>query len=418
MRILWIKTELLHPIDKGGRIRSYQVLRALARQHQITFLCLSDDLVASDARARAREYAQDVVVVPFQPPAKMSLGFLATLVVNLFSPLPYAIARYRSAGLRAQIHRLAATADLIVCDFLTPSLNVPDGLPAPAVLFEHNVEAMIWQRHASVPQHPLRRAYMRLQWRRMLQHEARECRRFAHVIAVSANDADVIRREYAAASVGCVPTGVDLEYFTPARTRPRNSRELVFVGSLDWMPNDDGIRWFAAEVFPRVQQRIDDVRLVVVGRSPPPRLRRLASRNRAIEVTGTVDDVRPYLGRAALSVVPLRVGGGTRLKIYEAMAMGVPVVATTIGAEGLPLRNGEQILIADTPDEQATAICALLGNPARAAKLAAEARRHVQEHCSWEVVARRFISQCPHRAAANWCIKEGPHETRDSRGAG
>ena len=256
MRILWIKTELLHPIDKGGRIRSYQMLRSLSQQHQVTYLCLDDGCAAADAVERAREYAQELVVVPFRPPAKRSFGFFVDLLRNLLSPLPYAIARYDSPELCERVRCLAGTADLIVCDFLTPSFNLPDGLPVPVVLFEHNVEAMIWQRHVTVPQHPLRRAYMRLQWRRMLRHEARECRRFAHVIAVSGIDADVIRREYAVASVGYVPTGVDLEYFSASRPRPRDSRELVFVGSMDWMPNEEGVRWFASEVFSAVQERI------------------------------------------------------------------------------------------------------------------------------------------------------------------
>jgi len=394
VRILWIKTELLHPIDKGGRIRTYQMLRSLARHHHVTYLALDDGQAAPDALARAKEYAQEVVVVPFQPAAKLSPAFFADLLRNLFSPLPYAIARYRSPKLREQIQRLGSDADLIVCDFLTPSLNVPDGLPAPVILFQHNVEAMIWQRHAAVPQNPLRRAYMRIQWRRMLRHEAAECRRFSYVVGVSEIDADLMRHHYSLASVGHVPTGVDLEYFTSAQPRPTDNPELVFVGSMDWMPNDDGIRWFAAEVFGRVQQLVPGAKLTVVGRSPSQGMRELAARNSDIEVTGAVPDVRPYLERAAISVVPLRVGGGTRLKIYEAMAMGAPVVSTTIGAEGLPVRNEEHMLIADTPDAQAVAISGLLKDRARADRLAGNALRFVREHGSWDAVAEQFLSQC------------------------
>ena len=400
MRILWIKTELLHPVDKGGRIRTYQMLRSLSRRHQVTYLCLDDGLAAPDAIERAREYAQEVIIVPFRPAAKRSVGFFVDLLRTLFSPLPYAIARYRSPELSERIQQLAGASDLVVCDFLFPSLNVPQGLSPSAVLFQHNVEATIWERHVSVPQHPLRRAYMRLQWQRMLRYEGRECRRFAHVIAVSPIDAELIRREYAVASVGHVPTGVDVEYFSPSQPRPQDSRELVFIGSMDWMPNEDGIRWFATEVFGRVQERISGVRLVVVGRSPSPGIRALAARNAAIEVTGTVADVRPYLQRAAICVVPLRVGGGTRLKIYEAMAMGVPVVSTTIGAEGLPLRNNEHLLIADTAEEQVSALYALLTDRTRAGRLAAAARHHVEQYCSWDAVTERFLSQCPRRAEA------------------
>lgn len=394
MRILWIKSELLHPVDKGGKIRTYQMLRALARHHRVTYLCLDDGTAAIDAIVRAREYAHETVVVPFTPPAKGSARFYGALAANLLSPLPYAIARYCSAAWRAQISKLAEGADLIVCDFLTPSPNIARHLSNQVVLFQHNVEAMIWKRHAEVPQNPLRRAYMRLQWRRMARFEAAECRRVAHVVAVSAADADVFRAEYGVASVSDVPTGVDLDYFVPERSGTRSSDELVFVGSMDWMPNDEGIRWFVAEVFGLVQQQVPNVKLTIVGRSPSTVLRALAAQNSAISVTGTVPDVRPYLNRAALSVVPLRIGGGTRLKIYEAMALGAPVVSTTIGAEGLPVQDGQHLRLADTPQAQAAVITELLRQPAAAGRLARNARNYVEQHCSWDAVAALFISQC------------------------
>ncbi len=221
------------------------------------------------------------------------------------------------------------------------------------------------------------------------------------VITVSPSDADVIRREYAVASVGHVPTGVDVEYFTASRPRPPQSSELVFrrLYGLDAerrrhslvherciRPRSGAHTWCATSGRRQV---------AFAGYA------RLAARNAAIEVTGTVEDVRPYLEHAAISVVPLRIGGGTRLKIYEAMAMGSPVVSTTIGAEGLPLRHDEHLLIADAADEQAGAICALLTDRARAGRLAGAARRYVVEHCSWDAVAEHFLAQCPHHAAAD-----------------
>lgn len=398
MRLLWIKTELLHPVDKGGRIRSYQMLRSLAQRHHVTYLCLDDGQAAADALERAHEYAHEVVTVPFAPPPKGTAGYLRALLLNLFSPLPYAIGRYQSAELRAQIARLAGSSDLVVCDFLMSSVNVPEALPAPTVLFQHNVEAQLWERHATVPQNMLRRAYMQLQWHRMQRYEEAQCRRFDHVVGVSALDAALMRRQYGVSTVSHVETGVDFEFFSAQAPRDGAGQGLVFVGSMDWMPNDDGIRWFAGEVFPEVRRRTAGVRLVVVGRAPSPGLRELAARDPAIEITGTVADVRPYLRRAALSVVPLRVGGGTRLKIYEAMATGVPVVSTAIGAEGLPLRSGEHLLIADSAADQVSAICGLLDDPARASALAANALAFVRQYCSWDAVAERFIAHCPDRS--------------------
>lgn len=394
MRILWIKTELLHPVDKGGRIRTYQMLRALMKHHHVTYLCLDDGCAAADARERAREYCTELATIPFHPSRKFGPAYFGDLARNLFSSLPYAISRYRSEAQRAEIERLAPTHDLIVCDFLTPSQNVPAALGPRAVLFQHNVEAIIWQRHASVAKDPVRRWYFREQWRRMKHFEAEECRRFDRVIAVSEADAAAIRSEYGVEDVRSVPTGVDLEYFTAPASSAREGSELLFVGSMDWMPNEDGIRWFAESVFGRVRARVPDATLTIVGRTPSEKLRNLAERSPGMRLTGTVPDVRPYLARARICVVPLRIGGGTRIKIYEAMAMGIPVVSTTIGAEGLPLAHGEQLLLADTQEEQAEAIVRLLSSPEEAGRLAANALQFVRQHGSWSAVAAKFLAEC------------------------
>jgi glycosyltransferase involved in cell wall biosynthesis len=193
-----------------------------------------------------------------------------------------------------------------------------------------------------------------------------------------------------------VPTGVDTDYFAPAAPHPTDSRDLVFVGSMDWMPNDDGIRWFAQAVFPLVRQRQPDATLTVVGRSPSADMQRLAERTPGIRVTGSVPDVRPYLQRAVASVVPLRIGGGTRLKVFEAMAAGAPVVSTAIGAEGLPVQHGRHLLIADSPEAQAEAIVHLLTDRASALAMADRAREYVCTHCSWNAVARQFLDACTH----------------------
>lgn len=394
MRILWIKSELLHPVDKGGRIRTYQMLRALSRRHHVTYLALDDGLAAPDAIQLAKEYSTEVVVVPFRPPPKATVGYFLALILNLFSNMPYSTQRYCSSRLGQEISRLASEADLLVCDFLAPAANVPVGLTIPTVLFQHNVEAMIWQRHADNARNPLMRLYMKHQWRKMLNFEREQCLRFSHVVAVSESDAGVLRREYGVQSPSHVATGVDLEYFGAHAEVSASGHDIVFVGSMDWMPNEDGIRWFVDQVLPKVRLEVPSAKLFVVGRSPSEAIRDLGRRDIGVKVTGTVADVRPYVRSAALFVVPLRIGGGTRLKIFEAMAMGTPVVSTTIGAEGLPIIDGEHLVIADTPRALADEIIRLLRDRGAARALADSAAQYVRLNCSWDAVAEQFIQQC------------------------
>lgn len=401
LHIVWMKTELLHPVDKGGRIRTYNMLRALAERHRVTYVALDDGDAEPDAAARAREYCERLVRVPFRTAAKGTAGFHLDVARALVSRLPYAVRKYRSPEMTeaVRVRCAAGSVDVVVCDFLAPSINVPDGLPCPTVLFQHNVEAAIWARHAAVAPDPLRRALMRAQWRRMRRFEGEQCRRFDHVVAVSEDDRRTMEREYGARHVDTVPTGVDTEYFRPRDAALVDQREIVFVGSMDWLPNEDGIVHFVERVFPLVRAVMPDARLTVVGRRPTARVLSLAERTAGVTVTGSVPDVRPYLARAAAVVVPLRIGGGTRLKIYEAMAMDRPVVSTTIGAEGLPLESGRHLLLADAPSAQADAILGLLADPARAAALGRAGGRYVRESFGWDGVAHRFADICARAGA-------------------
>lgn len=396
MRILWLKTELLHPVDKGGRIRTYHMLRRLKRDHRVTYLTLDDGDADKDARERAEEYCHELVRVPHRTRAKFSAGFYAELAANLFSPLPYFIRKYESAAMRREIERRASRAefDVLVCDFLSPSVNVPQRVGAATVLFQHNVEAMIWKRHYEVQKNPVKKAYLYGQWRKAVHFERAECRRFDRVVAVSRDDAEQMRIEYGVRQVEDVPTGVDTEYFRPRGAEKKEPHNLVFTGSMDWLPNEDAIRYFTSEVMPRVKQILPDVTLTVVGRKPYPGLVELSRRDPSVTMTGRVEDVRPYIERAAAYVVPIRVGGGTRLKIYEAMAMESPVVSTTVGAEGLPVEDGREILLADTPEAFAEAVVRVLTDEEFARSLASRAAETVRERFGWERAAEKFASIC------------------------
>ncbi|PYP89150.1 MAG: hypothetical protein DMF61_04060 [Blastocatellia bacterium AA13] len=396
MKLLWLKSELLHPVDKGGKIRTYQMLRELKRLHEVTYLAPVSPDDEPEAVELAREYCHRLVAVQSGPTKKNGASLYGDLFRNLFSPLPYAIEKYRSAEIRRQIEieMQDASYDVVVCDFLVPSINLPQQLGRPKVLFQHNVESLIWRRHFETQENNVKKAYFRQQWEKMLEYEGRVSRQFDAVVAVSAVDRDFLRYQYGAREVYDVPTGVDAKYFRPLGGRDRNSREIVFTGSMDWLPNEDAIVNFIEEILPRVAEAIPGVKLKVVGRNPSARLRSLAERCGRVEVTGRVEDVRPYIDRAAVYVVPLRIGGGTRLKIFEAMAMGKPIVSTTIGSEGLPVRNGEHLLIADGAEEFASAIVRLFSDQHLAQALARAARSLVWEQFGWDKAAAAFARVC------------------------
>ena len=396
MRILWLKTELLHPVDKGGKIRTYHMLKELKREHHITYLTLDDGSATPDARERAEEYCHELVRVEHRTRAKFSAGFYGELAANLISPLPYFMKKYKSAEMRREIERLTAgdKFDVLVCDFLQPGVNMPLRLPLATVLFQHNVEAMIWKRHYEVQTNPLKKSYLYGQWRKADAYERAACRRFDHVVAVSAEDRETMERAYNLKSVSDVPTGVDTEFFRPRGEERREPHNLVFTGSMDWLPNEDAIQFFTREIMPRIKERVPRATLTVVGRNPYASLVELGKRDPSIIVTGRVEDVRPYMERAAAYIVPMRIGGGTRLKIYEAMAMEKPIISTTVGAEGLPVRDGSELLLADTAEAFAAAVVRVLTDEPAAREMGARAAITVREKFSWDKVSEAFAEAC------------------------
>jgi len=397
LRILWLKTELLHPVDKGGKIRTYHMLKELKRSgHQITYLTLNDGASDTDAREKASEYCDELVVVPHRTRAKFSAGFYTELFLNLVSPLPYFMKKYESPEMRREIEKRAEHGqfDVLVCDFLMPSINVPKDVDAATVLFQHNVEAMIWKRHYEVQTNPLKKAYLYGQWSKTVAFERAACRRFDYVVAVSREDREMMEREYGLEHVADVPTGVDTQFFCPRGVEHCEPHHLVFTGSMDWLPNEDAIRFFTEQIMPRVKRAVPDVKLTIVGRDPFPGLVELSKRDPSVIVTGRVEDVRPYMERAAAYVVPIRIGGGTRLKIYEAMAMEKPIISTTIGAEGLPVHDGVELLLADTPEAFADTIVRVITNDEFARQLGTQAAAIVREKFGWEKVAAKFGELC------------------------
>jgi len=327
-------------------------------------------------------------------PSKASPAFYAELVRGLFSPTPVAVERFHPPGMRAFLEDLIRRErfDCAVVDHLAPTSYFPD-LPH-AIFFQHNVETVIWRRHVEHAADPLRRAYFKLQAGRMYRYERRVSRAAGHIVAVSQNDAAEMRRLFDVTRVTEIPTGVDIDYFQrgagASACQPVPTADLVFIGSMDWLPNVDGVLYFVREILPLIRQVRPDTTLAIVGRTPPPKIAQLAAADPRIQVTGTVPDIRPYLWNSAVAIVPLRIGGGTRLKIYEAMAAHIPVVSTTIGAEGLSVNPPHDIRLADTPAHFAAQCLELLTTPERRTQISRAAWEMVNLHFSWEQTARAF----------------------------
>ena len=390
MRILWLSANLLLPLDKGGKLRTWHLMRHLARRHEITYLAFREpDQPAANVEGM-KEVASRVETITRSEPTKGTLRFYADAALHLLDPLPYAVGKYRSAEYRRRLARLLKEErfDLVVCDFLFPAVNLPKRLPCPAVMFTHNVESEIWRRHAETKSDAIGRLLYGAQYRRMLRYERRMLARFDGILAVSDADRETFARLYPGAiaqPAHVVPTGVDTEYFAPSAGSQQPAR-LIFTGSMDWLPNEDAMIYFCRDVLPAIRAEVPDAALTIVGRTPTPAVKKLAE-ERGVTVTGRVDDVRPFMRDASVYIVPLRIGGGTRLKIFEAMAMGRAVVSTTIGAEGLPVTDGEHVLLADDPATFARAVVHLIRDTGHRTRIEAAARALVLARYDWSAVA-------------------------------
>lgn len=399
MKILWVCPLFLHPTTKGGQIRTLETLRQLHKRHEVHFAALADPAVP-EGPARSSEYSTRSYAIPHVAPKRGSLAFYLQAINGFFSRRPVAVSRYQSDAMRRKLKALvqAENFDVVVCDFLAAAPNLPSF--ENTVLFQHNVETTIWERHAeNAPSLPHRLLYRR-QAKRMFEYERQVCRQSRQVIAVSDADAERMRKLFGVEHCDAVPTGVDTAYFTPPTSPVAPGADLVFLGSMDWQPNVDGMLFFAEQVWPRIKAELPDCRLDIVGRTPPRSIVALGEQDSSIRITGTVPDVRPYLWGSKVSIVPLRIGGGTRIKIYEAMAACLPVVSTTIGAEGLPLHSGETILLADSPEQFAQDCIQLIRNAELRHRIARAGRDLVAAEFSWDAAARSFEQLLPVRSPA------------------
>lgn len=379
-------------MDQGGKIRTGNTLLGMkGGAFELT--------LASPAPADAARYSDDIAAAcdrfvswPEEAPSRLRR------TLSLGSALPVAVATDRSAaGSACVADALASKPDVVVVDFPHAGVLVPDVIDAASVMFTHNVEAEIFERHAARA-----KGLWRLIWanqsNKMRRFEGATLRRFDSVIAVSDRDAAALAKRYALPVVEAIDTGVDLDFFAcnPARPDPApHEGSLVFTATMSWPANVEGIHYLLDEVWPVLLRARPGIRATIIGRNPPASLSdKIKERGLNVTLTGFVDDIRPHVAASDVYVIPLWVGSGTRIKAFEAMAMGRPVVSTSLGIEGLEVTDNEHFLRADNTTDFAGAILSLLGNAALRVRIAGAARALMEEKFSWRIVARQFEAIC------------------------
>lgn len=382
-------------MDTGGKIRTGKLLENLTEIFDITLISNIENPKDNKYLDQVDRLCNDFHPVPRRKVKKYSAKFYLRLFLRTFSRYPVTVINDYSKDLESKILEVLENGeyDLLVCDFLQPSFNFRKITGHPTILFQHNVESVILRRHYETTRNPIAKLFWWLEWRKMDRYERAACQRFTAIVAVSQIDQKILEQNYSAKQAYTIPTGIDTEYFSPSGgSIEKNS--LVFTGSMDWLPNEDAILFFAHEILGKVKGSIPNVKLTVVGRNPSPRLLNETKKCPEIQVVGRVEDVRPYINNHTLYIIPLRIGGGTRIKVYEAMAMGKAVVSTSVGTEGLPVEDGKHVFLADGAEPFAEAVIKLLIDTETRRRIEISGRDYVRKNFSWAKSAEVFADIC------------------------
>ena len=395
MKLLVVEPRSLFPADSGAKILSSNLLRHLCKAHDVTIVFNMSGHDADEHVEQMAGLGASVVPVPWREMRNFTLRFYVELAKCMLTGDVYSVKKFCTPALKRSAASLAAEQkfDAVVWDTISAFMPDVDFGPTPRLAVDHNIEYRLRERQAGRAA-GLKAAYLRHYARKTKAFEVDAFRKADHIVTVSRADADHIRRELGIEHVSALPPGVDAGYFSPGEPEA-DGPGLVFTGSMDWQSNQDAVTFFVNEVLPRIVQSVPDVRFTIVGRRPPVHIKALEEAGPGhVTVTGTVDDVRPYLARARAAVVPVLFGSGIKIKVFEAMAMAKPVVVSTIGAEGLPLTHNDNVLIADSPEDMAARCVELLGDAALRQRIGGRARETVLGGHDWSVVAAALASMC------------------------
>ncbi len=387
MKILFLSPTVPYPLTDGGRIRVFNLLKQIAAKSDVTLLVLETQSSDAEGVAQLQQLGIQVHLVPNTPTLpRVSLG---TLLKAFLRRQPITVVRYDLLAYRQKFRELIATETFNLVHyemFHTAQFHIETRLPG--VLSQQNVDSAIWRRLCGETVNPF---YKFAYWTQQLAFQRYErvlSPKFDAVTCTSDIDAAVFQQHCAKDIIEIIPNGVDITHYQPdfASEVPAH---LIYIGSMDWYPNEDAVGFFADEVLPRVQESVPDVRFSIVGGNPSTRVQKLAER-KGVVVTGRVPEIKPYFAEATVFVVPLRIGSGTRLKILEALAMGKAIVSTSVGAEGLDLKDSEEIFIADEPTVFADAVTRLLTDAPLRRRVGENGRARVEQDYDWRSIGEKL----------------------------
>lgn len=413
-KILYLAQLLPYPADAGPKVRIYHVLRYLAQHNRVTLVAFSRPSDAPEAVTHLKEFCAEVHVVPMQ---RSRMNDLRAMTESLLGGRSFIIHRDHVPEMAKLVDRLLAEGNFqaVHSDQLWMAqyalrarhFSAAKGSPLRLVLDEHNACFQIFQRLAQGERNPVKKLLLEREWRMLARYEAQTTNQFDQVVTVSEQDRAILQRMTrkpadAVPQFHTIPICVDQAQTEPVQAQPE-ARNVLHLGTMFWLPNVEGVLWFARHVWPRVLEAVPQATFTIAGKNPPKTIEALAdgatvgtngisppSRRPAIQVTGYVPDPRPYLEQAGVFIVPLLSGSGMRVKILDAWSWGLPVISTTVGAEGVEYRDGENILIADHPGQFAQAVIRVLCDTDLALKLRRNGRQWVENRYDWRSVYRAW----------------------------
>lgn len=388
MNILFLSTENPYPPDHGHHIRTLHILKALAKSNTIYFIGFAKTADELDYANYLREFCASVDIF-LAPYGALKLQFALMALLNLFSRKPLIAQRYLKKPAINRIKGLVAEKkiDLLHYDMLHLSSYSEKIQFNPIVVTNHNVESLRLYRWYRIEKNLLLKPYLLLQYKKLLHFEKKMCPKFDKCIVVSKDDRDLLLSMCHRDNFTIIPNGVDSEFFKPGREGIQPN-SLIWTGGMDDPHNRHAVNYFLERILPLIRLKLPEVKVMVIGRSPTAKLLREAKENPNIEIKGFVEDIRPYLNRAAVFIAPLSSGSGTKIKVLNALSQAKAVITTTVGAEGIEVTNNENIIIADDPRQFADKVLYLLRNPVIAKRLGEKGRELITRKYDWKVIEK------------------------------